>query len=272
MAGSIAQGRGGTLDQATREFYQAALGVIKRSGLPFMVGGAYAFNYYTGVERHTKDFDIFVREVDCQRALDIFARAGYHAELTHPHWLGKAYCGDDAYMDIIFNSGNGVARVDDEWFARAHACEILGIPVKLIPAEEMIWSKGFIMERERFDGADVAHLIHAWTHKMDWHHLLDRYGAHWRVLYCHLVLFGYDYPGERDKIPGWILRELTGRLLAEVRTPPVDERLCQGTLVSREQFLPDVEQWGYSDARAFHGFMSPEDIQHWTDAIAGAHD
>ena len=80
---------------------------------------------------------------------------------------------------------------------------------------------------------------------MDWHHLLERYGANWRVLYCHLVLFGYDYPGERDKIPAWIMRELSGRLLAEVRTPPMDERLCQGTLVSREQFLPDIEQWGY---------------------------
>ena len=29
--------------------------------MPFLVGGAYAFARYTGIERHTKDFDVFVR-------------------------------------------------------------------------------------------------------------------------------------------------------------------------------------------------------------------
>jgi hypothetical protein len=28
--------------------------------------------------------------------------------------------------------------------------------VKLMPVEESIWTKAFIMERERFDGADIV--------------------------------------------------------------------------------------------------------------------
>ena len=74
------------------------------------------------------------------------------------HWLAKAHHGDK-FIDVIFNSGNGVAEVDDEWFAHAVDEEVLGAPVKLVPAEEMIWSKAMIMERERYDGADVAHLL-----------------------------------------------------------------------------------------------------------------
>ena len=62
-------------------------------------------------------------------------------------------------MDVIFNSGNGVARVDDLWFDHAPRTNVLGVIVRLSPAEEMIWSKAFIQERERFDGADVLHLL-----------------------------------------------------------------------------------------------------------------
>ena len=44
-----------------------------RRACPFLVGGAYAFARYTGIERHTKDFDVFVRPRDFDRALDAFA-------------------------------------------------------------------------------------------------------------------------------------------------------------------------------------------------------
>ncbi len=154
MSSGVTVGAG--LDPETREFYRRSLLQLKDAGVDFLVGGAYAFERYTGIARHTKDFDIFVRRADCERALSVLSGAGCRTELTFPHWLGKAYCGD-AFVDVIFSSGNGVAEVDDVWFANAVDDESLGIPVKLCPPEEMIWSKSFVMERERFDGADVAH-------------------------------------------------------------------------------------------------------------------
>src|SRR6185295_16410164 len=131
-----------------RDFYRRAMTTLQEARVPFLVGGAYAFGRYTGIVRHTKDFDIFVHPRDFRRALDAFARAGYAVDATFPHWLGKAFQGDD-FVDLIFGSGNGIARVDDRWFEKAVDDEVLGIPVQLIPAEEMIWSKSFIMERER---------------------------------------------------------------------------------------------------------------------------
>ena len=148
------------LDARSRSaFYRRVMSRLNDAGVPFLVGGAYALARYTGIERNTKDFDIFVRRDDYRRVHGSCSTSGdCRTEFTFPHWLGKALCGDD-FVDIIFSSGNAVATVDDEWFAHAPKANVLGLPARLSPAEEMIWSKAFIMERERFDGADVLHLL-----------------------------------------------------------------------------------------------------------------
>jgi hypothetical protein len=256
------------LTPQTAAFYRRALHILKAAGLPFLVGGAYALQRYTGIVRHTKDLDIFVRPADCRRVLDVFTAEGYRTELTFPHWLGKVHGGHEDFIDVIFSSGNGVATVDDGWFAHAVDGEAIGEPVRLCPVEETIWSKGYVLERERYDGADVNHLLRARGRDLDWRRLLQRYGPHWRVLLSHLVLFGFVYPGERDAVPAWVLEELTGRLLREGQAAAPPGRVCRGTLVSREQYLTDVEEWGYQDARLVPpGTMSPCDVQTWTDAI-----
>ncbi len=253
------------LPPETIEFYREAMQALENAGVPFLVGGAYAFARYTGIERYTKDFDIFVLPADFERALDAFADKGWQADRSFPHWLGKTFRGDD-FVDVIFSSGNGVARVDDVWFEKAVKGEVLGLPVRLIPAEEMIWSKSFIMERERFDGADVAHLLHCCAENLDWQRLLGRFGANggWRVLLAHLALFGYIYPAEAARIPRHVLEHLTGRL-REDADPVTDPLLCRGPILSRSQYLIDIYRWGYHDARLRPaGNMSVEEIEQWT--------
>jgi hypothetical protein len=138
----------------------------------------------------------------------------------------------------------------------------------LCPPEEVVWSKAFIMERERFDGADINHLLHACMCSLDWDRLLRRFGPHWRLLLTHLILFGYVYPAEVGKIPQGIMQVLMDRLRLEQSAPPPRERVCQGTLLSRAQYLIDIEEWGYRDARLTpQGPMSPEEIATWTAAI-----
>jgi hypothetical protein len=256
------------LDAATIAFYRDALGRLDAAGIPYLVGGAYAFARYTGIERHTKDFDIFIRRPDYDRIADVLGKAGYKTELTFPHWLGKAYKADD-FIDLIFSAGNGVAAVDETWFDNAVDERVIGMECKLIPAEEMIWSKGLIMERERFDGADVAHVIHAVGAKLDWRRLIDCYDQHWRALYAHILLFGYIYPSDRANVPAWVMDELASKLASEVQQGNGDEKICYGTIVSRQQYLKDVNDWGYRDARLEPlGNMSAGDIAHWTAGIA----
>jgi hypothetical protein len=268
-------------------FYADALDVLIDSGVPFLVGGAYALACYTGIARDTKDLDVFVHPRQAGRVLEVFAAAGYRTELTFPHWLGKVYPGHeqesggrggrsespmypgDEVVDVIYSSGNGFAEVDDAWFAHAVPGAVLGRPVRLSPPEEMIWSKAFIMERERYDGADIAHVLRARGRDLDWTRLVRRFGAHWRVLLGHLVLFGFVYPGERDRIPTSVIRELLRRLEVEMSRPAPRGRVCAGTLLSRAQYLVDVERWGYEDVRRANGIMSDEAIATWTAAIEG---
>lgn len=255
------------LDEKSRQFYVHSMQLMRDGGLEFLVGGAYAFSRYTGIERHTKDFDVFIRKGDFEKATRLFRAEGYQTELTFPHWLGKAFKGDD-FVDLIYSAGNGVAAVDDLWFQYAVRGTVFGLDVKLIPAEEMIWSKGLIMERERFDGADVAHILHAVGDKLDWRRLIDRYGTFWRALYAHVIMFGFVYPSHRSKIPKWVMDEFEKRLAAETKSGDEGEKVCNGTIISRQQYLTDIGEWGYEDARLTHGTMSPEDIAHWTAGIA----
>jgi hypothetical protein len=262
-------GGGGEIDPKTQAFYCETLRELNAAGVEYLVGGAYALARYTGVVRHTKDFDIFTRPRDRDRVLEVLAARGCRTEVTFPHWLAKAYCRDGSgdFIDVIYGSGNGVVAVDDEWFEHSAAGEVLGCAARLCPPEEIIWSKAYVQERERFDGADIAHLLRAGAHRLDWPRLLRRFGPHWRVLLGHLVNFGFVYPGERDKIPAWVMDELTARLQEETRRQPEASRLCRGTFVSREQYLIDIGEWGYADARLDEGSMTPEEIAHWTDAI-----
>jgi hypothetical protein len=249
------------------ELYRSALDMLNRSGVPYMVGGTYAFQYYAGIARSTKDFDIFVRPRDVSRVLDVLTRTGFKAEVAFTHWLAKAHHGDK-FIDVIYCSGNGVAEVDDEWFAHAVDEEVLGAPVKLCPAEEMVWSKALIMERERYDGADVAHLFRHCSGLLNWERLVRRFGHHWRVLLSHLVMFGFIYPGERALIPAGVMKDLMSRLLAELDAPTRNSKVCQGTLLSRAQYLVDVDEWGYEDARVQpRGNMTEEQVRVWTAAI-----
>jgi hypothetical protein len=124
------------------------------------------------------------------------------------------------------------------------------------------------MERERYDGADVAHLLLARADKLDWRRLLDRFGPHWRVLLSHIVLFGFVYPSERSLIPPWVVQELVRNLEAETNSPDVEDRVCQGTLLSREQYLIDIERWGCKDPRLIPaGNMTAAETRRWTAAI-----
>jgi hypothetical protein len=255
-----------TLEPKTAEFYRCALRALIDNGVPFLVGGAYSFERYTGIARHTKDFDVFVREKHAKRALKTLELIGCTSDITFTHWLGKAFRGDE-FIDVIFSSGNGIATVDDVWFEHAVDEVVLDVPVKLCPPEETIWSKAFIMERERFDGADVAHLIRAVGPRLDWKRLLSRFDGYWRVLLAHLTLFGFIYPGDRTAVPAWVVRELMSRLNGELETADDGTPVCRGTILSRGQYLVDIDQWGYRDGRLYDGRMSRREIAHWTAAI-----
>ncbi|TFZ03265.1 nucleotidyltransferase [Ramlibacter rhizophilus] len=252
----------------TAEFYRGVLRTLQAARIPFLVGGAFAQACFTGIRRSTKDLDLFIRREDYPRATRVLTDAGWRCELPYSHWLAKVYQGEE-FIDLIFNSGNGVAPVDERWFRNNIEVEVLGVAVRVANLEDSLLTKAFIMERERYDGADVAHLLQANAEHVDWPGLIERFGSHWRVLLAHLSLFGYIYPGERHRIPRWVMDRLLARLFLETAAPPgEDPHVCAGTLLSREQYLHDVTRLGYMDGRLTPAStMTAEEIAVWTQAI-----
>ena len=64
-----------------------------------------------------------------------------------------------------------------------------------------------------------------------------------------------------------VIQELTGRLRRDASMSHVGEPICGGTLLSRSQFLTDIRDWGYLDARLTVGAMNENEIEAWTAAI-----
>jgi hypothetical protein len=255
-------------DTLAHNFYRDALDILQQANVPVLVGGAFAQEYFTGISRNTKDLDLFLMERDLQRALTVLNSGGFRTEVAFSHWLGKAYdMNGGQFIDIIFNSGNGLCKVDESWFDQAPEADVFGRMVKFCPVEESIWQKAFIMERERYDGADIAHLLRAQGDKLDWNRLLRRFGEHWRVLLSYITLFGYIYPTERTRIPDWVQRKLSDLFAGEIGRDACGENVCAGTFLSRAQFLVDIDDWGYRDMRTPE-LMTPEAVERWT-AAAG---
>jgi hypothetical protein len=230
--------------------HREALRVLQEGGFAPMVGGAYALRVHTGLWRDTKDLDLFLRKDRIDEALACLSSAGYRCELTDPLWIAKAYRGD-SFIDLIFSSGNGIASVDEHWARRAARSTVLGREALIMPAEEMIWQKAFIQERERFDGGDIHHLLLFRGNQLDWRYLLDRFAPHWHVLFIHLIMFRFAFPGQRECIPSWVMKDLSARVAADEleRPAPGLRNLCRGSLVSRQQYLYELNERGFRDAR-----------------------
>ena len=84
----------------------------------------------------------------------------------------------------------------------------------------------------------------------------------------HLILFQYIYPAERSLIPHDIVQDICCRVQDAKQAADLDKHLCRGPILSRTQYLVDLEHWGYQDARLKPtGKMSAQDIAHWTAPI-----
>src|SRR4051812_24172434 len=94
---------------------------------------------------------------------------------------------------------------------------------------------------------------------MDWKRLLRRFDKHERVLFAHLILFGYIYPCEKHIIPQWVMDRLIDLIQHE---PKPDERICWGTNISQKGYGNALREWGFADGRLHpHGPLTDEQLK-----------
>ncbi|HEY8399636.1 MAG TPA: nucleotidyltransferase [Cytophagaceae bacterium] len=227
-----------------REFYQEAVRILNRSGIPYLIGGGFALKHHTGVHRDTKDLDIFCKAGSAPKILKALAAENYNTEITDSRWISKAYK-DNHFIDIIFNTVNNLCPVDDSWFDHAVEGIFLEEQVRYIAPEELFWCKIYVQNREHYDAADLNHLILKNSHEMDWNRVMMRMEQHWHLLLAQFLNFQFVYPADRDKIPKWLFDELLDRAKEQYDFPAPMEKVCRGPLVDHSMYTNDIIDWGY---------------------------
>ena len=232
-----------------RGIYKRALEAINAAGVPYVVAGAYAIYEHTGIYRKTKDLDLFFEPASVVDAARALRDAGFRTRLEDEHWLAKATIGDH-FVDLIYGMGNGVAVIDRGWIEHSRPGILAACPVRIAPAEELVWHRLFISERHRHDMSDIVHLILCYGDTLDWTRLIDRVGEHWPLLLSQILMFSYVYPGYRTNVPAWVPETLLDRARAQIGRNEDDTDLTRGPLISRFSFTIDVREWGFNSPRA----------------------
>jgi hypothetical protein len=225
--------------------FREVIQLMELNQVPVVISGAFALHEHTGIWRDTKDLDFFLPAEEVGRALKVLEKDGFFTEICDPVWLAKARR-NGFFVDLITGMSNGVIRVDYSWVRRASRSEIFGLSARVLAAEELIASKIFVTRRERFDGADICHVIYGTKGKTDWQRLMSLVGEHWQMLLWALVLYQYVYPAHTDYIPQEIWDELLQRFKVELKHPNKALEF-RGSLIDEKMFAIDVTEWGKRD-------------------------
>lgn len=222
--------------------YREVLLTLEENGIPYAVSGAFALREYTGICRMTKDLDVFLSAEDCLRALQYLKQKGFQCEVCDPVWLAKAHRAG-YFVDLITGMSNAVVVVTPSWIKRSQPATIVGVKTRVLAPEELLSSKLFVTRRERFDGADIAHVIYGTQGKIQWNRVLELIGDHWEMLLWALLFFRYSYPAQTNYVPASLWRDLLGRFASTIENDHTNAEF-RGSLVDDNMFSIDFKEWG----------------------------
>jgi len=114
---------------------------------------------------------------------------------------------------------NQRAEVDKLWFEKAPCACVRGEPMQVLPVEEFIWCKLYILQRDHCDWSDVLNVIYAVGPQVDWDHLLWRLEDDWQLLKSLLTLYDWLCPKHARKLPSYLRKRL------RLEPPKVQARL-----------------------------------------------
>ena len=230
------------IPEEQKTLYREVLQVLEENHVPYAVAGAFALQQHTGICRDTKDLDVFLTSEHVPAALARLQEHGFECEIRDPVWLAKAHRGD-FFVDLITGMSNAVITVDASWIERAYPATIVEVQTRVLAPEELLASKLFVTRRERFDGADIAHIIYGTQGKLDWNRVLELVGEHWEILLWALVLFRYVYPAHTDYVPRFLWHDLLSRFKNQLAHPDPRARF-RGSLIDENMFSIDLNEWG----------------------------
>lgn len=225
--------------------YLEAIHITRKTGAPFLLGGAFGLAAYTGRCRNTKDLDFFVLPSDKNKIIDALTKKGfedYHSTLKYDRgWIYRA-TRDDVLVDVIWQTPNRRSEVDDLWFQKARPLTLRGEKLNVLPPEELLAIKLYVMQRDRCDWPDLINLLYTTCADLDWEHVLYRMNGETPLLAGLLNVFNWVAPARALGLPSW-----------------VRERFHLPQPTSEELALDPHHRVGLLDSRPWFAAFQPED-------------
>jgi hypothetical protein len=210
------------------KIYSAAMRVLREAEVKFLVGGGFARAAFTGYWRDTKDIDLYVRPKDrirAQRALMKAGFADYYEKLPYDRaWIYRSYK-RNVIVDVIWAMANQRAQVDEGWFRPSAQLTIRGERLPVVPPEELLWCKLYIIQRDRCDWTDIFNLVHEHGPRMDWAYLIRRLEDDLPLLQSMLNVYGWLCPHQVKKLPASLWRRLAAAQKAMRSRHPTHDRI-----------------------------------------------
>jgi len=162
-----------------------------------LLGGGLGLSAYMPLKRRTKDIDFYILPAHRDRMVALLKEAGfadYYEKLPYDrNWIYRSYRGE-VIVDIIWSFANYLTEVDEEWFRHGRHISHGGLDIRVVPPEELLWAKLFVLQRERCDWPDLLNLIYYAGPDLNWERLRSRIGLNQPLLDSLLGLFHWLCP------------------------------------------------------------------------------
>lgn len=189
------------------QVYLKVIEQLRRRRIQFALGGAFALAAYTGRWRNTKDLDFYLMPEDREAGIDAVHQAGladYHDHMPYDReWIYRSHQGE-VIVDLIWSFANQPTVVDSLFVSAGPVMDMHGESLRIVPAEEMIWAKIYILQKDRCDWGDVLNLLYFQGETLDWLHLLQRVDQDIPLLRGALSVYAWLVPGRARSIPDWV--------------------------------------------------------------------
>jgi predicted nucleotidyltransferase len=186
------------------EVLREATSTLDHRSIPSVVFGSLATVTLARSRRLApeEDIDLLVRPPDAARAAEALAEVGYVVEDTDPSWIRKAKR-LGVTVDLIHRAGREI-HLDPEMLERARATQVLGVPVRLIPPEDLAVIKAVLHDETRpGDWFDALALVTG--SGIDWAYLVRRARGHGVQRVLSLLLYAR---AEGVEVPASALTDL----------------------------------------------------------------
>lgn len=185
--------------------YKEVVDLFNSRGIRFAAGGGLAFSRYSARLRYTKDIDFFLAPEFKDRARQATTELGFEdyfgQEEYDRSWIYRGYR-DDVIVDLIWTAPNHRMLVDDGWVTGGPTVTVHGTQVQVLRLEEFLWSKLYVMQRDRCDWPDMMNVLYSCGENIDWDLMLERLGPDAPLMGAMLASYRWLAPERAAKLPG----------------------------------------------------------------------